>query len=48
MKDYRITFKEWLTEINVNYADYGKDMYTFLNQYYGVRIVNVSKGYAIG
>ena len=48
MKSYHITFKEWLAEINENYADYNRDMWTFLSEYYGVRMFNITKGYALG
>ena len=48
LKGYHVTFKEWLEEINVDYADYNKDMWTFLAEYYGVHMFDVSKGYALG
>ena len=48
MKSYRITFKEWLEEIGVDYADYNKDMWTFLSEYYGVHMFDITKGYALG
>ena len=48
MKAYHITFKGWLEELNVDYADYGKDMWTFLQGYYGVHMFDVTKGYALG
>lgn len=48
MKSYHTTFKALLAEINENYADYKNDMWTFLNEYYGARMFNVTKGYALG
>ena len=48
MKSYHITFNEWLEEINEDYADYDKDMWTFLHDYYGVHMLNITKGYALG
>lgn len=48
MQGYKVTFKEWLAEINVEYADYNEDMWTFLEEYYGVRMFDITKGYALG
>ena len=48
MKAYRTTLAKWLEELNVDYAEYGNDMWTFLHEYYGVHTFNVSKGYALG
>lgn len=48
LKGYHVTFKEWLEEINVDYADYNKDMWTFLHEYYGAHMFNITKGYALG
>ena len=48
LKSYRTTFKELLAEINENYAEYDNDMWTFLNEYYGARMFNITKGYALG
>ena len=48
MKSYHITFQEWLAEINVDYADYQENMWAFLNEYYGVHMFNITKGYALG
>ena len=48
MKGYKTTLKEWLEELNVDYSDYGKDLWTFLQEYYGVHMFDVTKGYALG
>jgi hypothetical protein len=48
MKAYKTTLTEWLTELNVNYSDYHRDLYTFLHEYYGVHMFDVTKGYALG
>ena len=48
MKGYRITFNEWLEELDVDYTDYNEDMWTFLNEYYGAHMFNITKGYALG
>ena len=48
MKSYRVTFGKWLEDIGVDYADYNNDMWTFLHDYYGVNMFDITKGYALG
>ena len=48
MKHYHTTLKEWLAELNVDYSDYNRDLWTFLHDYYGVHMFNATKGYALG
>ena len=48
LKSYHTTLEEWLEDLTENYADYNNDTWTFLNEYYGVRMFNVDKGYALG
>ena len=48
MKGYHTTFKEWLADCEVDYSDYNRDMWTFLNEYHGVHMFDITKGYSIG
>ena len=48
MKDYHMTLEEWLANCNVDYSDYDRDMWTFLYEYHGVHMFDITKGYALG
>lgn len=48
MKSYNTTLKEWLVNHDVDYSDYDRDMWTFLHEYHGVHMFNITKGYAFG
>lgn len=48
LKSYHTTFKEWLADCDVNYSEYNRDMWTFLHEYHGVHMFNITKGYALG
>lgn len=48
LKSYHITFEEWVKNSGEDFLDdYNNDMWTFLDEYYGVRIYDVTKGYAL-
>ena len=48
LKSYHTTFKEWLADCEVNYSDYNRDMWTFLHEYHGIHMFDITKGYALG
>lgn len=48
LRSYHITFKEWVENSGEDFLDeYNNDMWTFLDEYYGVRTYDVTKGYAL-
>ena len=48
LKSYHTSFDELLADITENFEDYNNDIWTFLNEYYGAHMFNVTKGYALG
>ena len=47
LKSYHITFEEWVENTGEDLNEYCNDMWTFLDEYYGVRTYDVTKGYAL-
>ena len=47
LKEFNITFGEWVANADQDLADYDNNMWTFLDEYYGVRTYDITKGYAL-
>lgn len=45
---YGCSAKEWIEECNEDFSNYNNDVWTFLHEYYGVHMYDISKGYALG
>lgn len=48
VKTYGHTVEEWIEDCSTNLNDYNNDVWTFLHEYYGVHIFDITKGYALG
>ena len=48
VEQYGYTVEEWLTSCNTNLLNYNNDVWTFLHEYYGVHMFDITKGYALG
>lgn len=49
LKGYRYeNLEEFLEYHNINLEEYGNDVMTMLEEYYGLNLFDVSKGYALG
>jgi hypothetical protein len=42
------TVEEWVEGCRENLSDYNNDVWTFLHEYYGVHLYDITKGYALG
>ena len=42
------TLEEWIEQSSVDFNDYDNDVWTFLRDYYGVHMFDITKGYALG
>lgn len=42
------TLEEWIEQCEENLSNYNCSIWTFLHEYYGVHIFDISKGYALG
>jgi len=47
-KSYKTTVEQWVEEVGEDFNDYNNDVWTFLNDYYGVHMFDITKGYALG
>lgn len=45
---YGCTVEEWIEDCNEHLSHYKNDVWTFLHEYYGVHMFDVTKGYALG
>lgn len=48
VKSYRTAVEEWIEGCNQDFNDYNNDVWTFLHEYYGVHMFDITKGYALG
>ena len=48
VKSFRNTVDRWIEECGENFNDYNNDVWTFLHEYYGVHLYDITKGYALG
>ena len=48
VKSYRTTVEQWVEDIGEDFNNYDNDVYTFLSDYYGVHMFDITKGYALG
>ena len=46
--NYGCTVDQWVEKCDEDFNNYDNDVWTFLNEYYGVHMFNITKGYAIG
>ena len=42
------TLEEWIESCDTHLSDYNNDIWTFLHEYYGVHMFDITKGYALG
>ena len=42
------TLEEWVEDCATNLSNYNNDVWTFLHEYYGVHMYDITKGYALG
>jgi hypothetical protein len=42
------TVEEWVEGCRESLSDYNNDVWTFLHEYYGVHLYDITKGYALG
>ena len=42
------TLEEWIEDCNESLNNYNNDVWTFLHEYYGVHMFDITKGYALG
>lgn len=47
LKGYGVSLEEFLNNSQINFEDYNNDIWTLLDEYYGVRIYDITKGYAL-
>ena len=47
-ESYRYTVEEWVEYVQEDFSDYNNDVWTFLNDYYGVHMYDITKGYDLG
>ena len=48
VKSFHNTVDRWIEETGVDFKDYNNDVWTFLHEYYGVHLYDITKGYALG
>ena len=48
VKFFGYTVEEWIEGEDERLSDYNNDIWTFLHEYYGVHMFDVTKGYALG
>lgn len=48
VKSYHTTVEEWVENIREDFGEYNNDVWTFLIDYYGVHMFDITKGYALG
>lgn len=45
---YGDTLEGWVADCDTNLSEYNNDVWTFLHEYYGVHMFDITKGYALG
>lgn len=48
VKSFHNTVDRWIEESGENFNDYNNDVWTFLHEYYGVHLYDITKGYVLG
>jgi hypothetical protein len=48
VESYHTTVEQWVEEVGEDFNDYNNDVWTFLYEYYGVHMFDITKGYALG
>ena len=48
VKFFQSNVEQWIEDIGENLNDYNNDIWTFLHDYYGVHMFDITKGYALG
>ena len=48
VEHFHNTVEEWIEYTGVDFNDYDNDIWTFLHEYYGVHMFDITKGYALG
>ena len=48
IESYGNTVEEWVEGCRENLDNYNNDVWTFLHEYYGVHLYDITKGYALG
>ena len=48
LKGYQMTLEEFLENARINFEDYNNDIWTVLEEYFGVRTYDITKGYTLG
>lgn len=48
VESYHTTVEQWVEDVREDFGEYNNDIWTFLSDYHGVHMFDITKGYALG